>query len=91
MCKLTRYFYNRRMYYAYVLKSKVDGSLYFGSTTDLRQRVISHNKGQVISTKKRKPWHIVWYGSFDTEAKAVSFEKYLKTASGKAFARKRLV
>lgn len=66
-------------------------SLYFGSTKDIKKRLTSHNKGQVTHTKKDKPWCVAWYGAFEGEVEAVAFEKYLKTASGKAFARKRLL
>jgi hypothetical protein len=34
---------------------------------------------------------LVWYSAFSTSEKCSEFEKYLKTASGKAFRNKRLV
>jgi hypothetical protein len=39
---------------------------------------------------KYKPWRLVTYLAFSDEAKAIAFEHYLKTASGRAFANKRL-
>jgi len=84
--------YCQQMYYAYVLRSdESTDQFYFGSTSDLKKRLKAHNSGQSSHTSKYKPWSVVWYGSFASKEKAVAFEKYLKTASGKAFLRKRLL
>jgi predicted GIY-YIG superfamily endonuclease len=79
------------MYFVYILKSLVTGKFYFGLTTDIKKRLAYHNKGTVFSTKKDRPWKIVWYGAFDSMQKAEAFEKYLKSGSGYAFSRKRLI
>jgi putative endonuclease len=44
----------------------------------------------VPHTSKYGPWRIKTYIAFSDEAQAVAFEKYLKSASGRAFAKKRL-
>jgi hypothetical protein len=36
------------------------------------------------------PWQLITYTAFSDVKKAVAFERYLKTASGRAFANKRL-
>lgn len=80
------------MYYAYILKSiNFSNKIYTGSTPDLRQRLKSHNEGSNKHTIKFKPWKIIWYGAFTTRKQAEKFEKYLKSASGIAFKRKRLI
>jgi len=80
------------MYYVYVLRSiKFLNQVYTGSTADLRKRLRSHNEGSNKHTSKFRPWKVVWYGAFSTREKAERFEKYLKTASGIAFKRKRLI
>jgi putative endonuclease len=80
------------MFYAYILRSESDPSrLYHGHTSDLRRRLADHNSGDNVSTRNGRPWVIAWYGAFETEAAAMAFERYLKTASGKAFSRKRLL
>lgn len=80
------------MHYVYVLRSVEEKSrLYFSSTTDLQNRLKAHNAGQSPHTNKYRPWEVVWYASFISTTKAGDFEKYLKTASGKAFLRKRLL
>jgi predicted GIY-YIG superfamily endonuclease len=80
-----------KFFYAYILQS--DGcseKFYSGFTEDLRERLKKHNAGEVSHTAKFRPWHIKTAIAFTTQAKALEFERYLKTASGRAFARKRL-
>jgi len=79
------------MNYTYILLSSKSHIFYFGSTNDLRNRLVLHNSGKVQSTKAHVPWNLVWYGAFQTEKQARDFEVYLKKGSGKAFAYKRLV
>lgn len=80
------------MYYVYVLRSVNSiNQIYTGSTPDLKQRLKSHNEGSNKHTSKFKPWKIIWYSAFETRKQAEKFEKYLKTASGIAFKRKRLI
>ena len=80
------------MYYAYILQSiSHPAKFYYGSTRDLKKRVEVHNRGGNVSTKPNRPWKLVWYGAFEAEATSMDFERYLNTASGKAFARKRLL
>ena len=80
------------MHYAYILRSLSDpDKLYYGSTADLKARFSVHNAGGNVSTKPFRPWELAWYGAFAKKQTAVDFEKYLKTASGKAFAKKRLI
>jgi predicted GIY-YIG superfamily endonuclease len=79
------------MKYVYILECVADPAHhYVGSTDDLRARFKAHNTGKVTHTAKFKPWRISTYLGFSDEARAVAFEKYLKSHSGRAFARKRL-
>jgi len=79
------------MYYTYILKSSKSNILYYGYTRDLRKRFGEHNSGISKATKSYIPWKLAWYCGFPTEKQAKDFELYLKSGSGKAFARKRLV
>jgi predicted GIY-YIG superfamily endonuclease len=63
---------------------------YVGFTEDLQVRLKAHNQGQSTHTAKYKPWDLITYHAFKDRSKALSFEKYLKSHSGKAFANKRL-
>jgi predicted GIY-YIG superfamily endonuclease len=63
---------------------------YIGFSRDLKTRFSAHNNGQSPHTSKFKPWTLVTYLAFRDKSQALSFEKYLKSHSGKAFANKRL-
>lgn len=79
------------MKYVYILQSSTDlERFYVGTTNDLKARLKAHNAGQVPHTSKFKPWTIKTYLAFSNTEQAVAFERYLKTASGRAFAKKRL-
>lgn len=78
------------MKYVYILESRDFDHFYVGLTHDLRERLTKHNAGEVRHTSKYRPWGLKTYVAFNDEAQAVAFEKYLKTASGRAFAKKRL-
>jgi len=79
------------MKYVYILQSDLaDEHFYVGITDDLRARLSKHNNGEVSHTSKFRPWRLKTYVAFADETKAFEFEKYLKSASGRAFAKKRL-
>jgi len=79
------------MYYTYVIESIAEPTHYYaGSTEDLRARIADHNAGRSTHTSKYRPWRLVWYGAFQHRAKAEAFERYLKSASGRAFQKKHL-
>ena len=59
-------------------------------TGDLRARLQKRNAGEVSHTSKFAPWALKTYIAFADEKRAFAFEKYLKSASGRAFAKKRL-
>lgn len=80
------------MHYAYILRSSSHPEkYYYGSTADLKKRLAVHNVGGNVSTNPYRPWVLAWYAGFPSKQTALLFERYLKTASGKAFARKRLI
>lgn len=78
------------MWYVYILKM-ADGEYYVGSTNDLKRRIEDHNKGKEISTKWRLPVILEAYIAVKSEVTARRLEKYLKTSSGKATLRKRIL
>jgi len=57
-----------------------------GITSDLRERLKQHTAGQSPTTAKHRPWRPVVLVSFEDDAKAEAFERYLKFGSGHAFA-----
>jgi predicted GIY-YIG superfamily endonuclease len=79
------------MHYVYLLESEAfGGQRYIGLTTDLKQRLADHNAGKSPRTSKYTPWQLVTYVAFSDIEKARAFERYLKSGSGHAFAKKRL-
>lgn len=78
------------MKYVYILESLNSLHFYVGITDDLRARLTKHNAGEVAHTSKYGPWRLKTYVAFSNEKQAVAFENYLKSASGRAFAKKRL-
>jgi putative endonuclease len=80
-----------RVHYVYLLKSQALASQrYIGVTSDLKKRLAAHNAGKSPHTSKYAPWELVTYIAFSEAQKAETFERYLKSGSGHAFASKRL-
>jgi predicted GIY-YIG superfamily endonuclease len=77
------------MKYVYFLQS-ISGpdKRYVGITTDLNKRLKEHNTGKSSHTTKFKPWKVVVAIRFADDLKAETFEKYLKSGSGHAFAKR---
>ncbi|NOU37006.1 MAG: GIY-YIG nuclease family protein [Kiritimatiellaceae bacterium] len=78
-------------YYVYILQSLSEAeTFYTGYTTDLENRLKKHNSGSVPHTAKHRPWRIKTAIAFTDKQRAVDFEVYLKTHSGRSFVSKRL-
>ena len=78
-----------RFHFVYILTNQdIPPRHYTGMTHDLQARLNYHNAGQCRHTAKFRPWRIDVALSFRSKPKAVAFEKYLKTGSGRAFAKK---
>ncbi|NLD38446.1 MAG: GIY-YIG nuclease family protein [Desulfatiglans sp.] len=78
------------MFYTYVLISEKDGNLYTGFTKNLKVRFEQHNKGQVESTRGRRPMKLIYYEACLNQEDATHREKYLKTYHGKMYIKRRL-
>ena len=79
------------MWYVYIIRSiNFSDQEYTGATADMKRRIAEHNAGKSTHTAKFMPWELVWYCAFRDKHRALDFEKYLKSHSGRAFAKKRL-
>jgi predicted GIY-YIG superfamily endonuclease len=79
------------VHYVYLLTSEaVSDQRYVGVTSDLKTRLADHNAGRSPHTSKFRPWRVVTYVAFSTRAQAETFESYIKSGSGHAFANRRL-
>jgi predicted GIY-YIG superfamily endonuclease len=71
------------------LESKLDSAHYHvGLTENLQQRLAEHNAGKVPHTSKFTAWEIKNAIAFCDREKASAFERYLKSGSGRAFAKR---
>ena len=77
--------------YVYILVSTLDETIHYtGITEDLTARLKEHNQGACIPTRKHRPWRIETSIAFRSKTKARAFERYLKSGSGREFARRHL-
>ncbi len=76
-------------FYVYILQSEINSDrFYVGYTTNIKERLKKHNQKECIHTCKYAPWKLKNYFAFEKKEKAIEFEKYLKSSSGRAFAKK---
>ena len=79
-------------HFVYVLQSTQQTARYYsGLTCDVATRLDVHNSGGSQHTAGLRPWRLVVSLDFSSEPSAVAFEKYLKTGSGRAFAKRHFV
>jgi predicted GIY-YIG superfamily endonuclease len=75
--------------FVYILESvKQPSQYYVGVTSDPLARLRAHNAGLSPHTASHRPWRTLVVIEFDEEAPALAFERYLKTGSGREFARR---
>jgi putative endonuclease len=80
-----------QFFYVYILQSALNlDRFYTGLTDDLPKRLKDHNAGRVLHTAKWKPWRLKAYVALSDRVRAAAFERYLKSASGRAFVKKHL-
>jgi putative endonuclease len=73
----------KRHFYVYTLFSLNDKRLYTGFTTNLRNRLSQHARGEVRSTANRKPLKLIHYDYFINEKDARAREVFLKSGFGR--------
>jgi putative endonuclease len=74
------------MYTVYALYSPTYNKIYIGFTSNIEERLKSHNslatKGYTV---RYRPWILVYSETHESKAGAMSREKQLKTAKGREF------
>lgn len=70
-------------YYVYTLLSLKDKKFYTGLTTNLRNRLQQHARGEVKSTKDRRPLKLIHYEYFIDKDDAKTREIFLKSGFGR--------
>jgi predicted GIY-YIG superfamily endonuclease len=80
------------MHFVYIIVSVSRPDRYYvGLAENVRRRVGHHNQGIVRSTAPFRPWRLRTAVCFSSRSRASEFERYLKTGSGIAFLRRRLL
>ena len=79
-----------KKYYNYVLKSLKDNRFYIGYTANFEKRMKDHKNGQVISTRYRRPFMLMYNKVSFNLASVIHREKYLKTTYGHRYLKNRL-
>ncbi|MDB6017245.1 MAG: excinuclease subunit protein [Pedosphaera sp.] len=78
-------------HYVYTLQSiSFPDKHYTGQTQALHERLAEHNDRKVPYTSKFAPWIIRTATAFRNKERAIAFERYLKSGSGKAFLQRHL-
>ncbi len=70
-------------FYIYTLFSRKDHKLYTGFTTDLKDRLSRHARGEVASISNRRPLKLIHYEYFTNENDAKAREVFLKSGFGR--------
>ena len=77
-------------FYVYVIRSvNYPQTTCVGYTGDSNTRLKAHNLGGFVYTRKNRQWELVVCIVFRDISCARQFERYLKSQSGRAFAKKR--
>jgi predicted GIY-YIG superfamily endonuclease len=78
--------YMSQFFYVDILQSEIEPEhFYTGLTQDLPKRLRAHNSGHIHHSSKWKPWRLKTYIAFSDRSRTAQFERYLKSASSRAF------
>jgi putative endonuclease len=73
------------MYTCYALYSKKFNKHYYGYTSNLLNRFLSHNELGKDWTSKYRPWVLIHTKEFTTKQEAMQYEKWMKTGEGRSY------
>ena len=74
------------MFIVYVLYSEKHNKIYIGYTSNIEQRLLSHNElGTKGYTLRYRPWKLIYTESFLLKLDAMKRERQLKSAKGIEF------
>lgn len=79
-----------KFYYLYIIFSESHQRRYVGFTSDLRNRIAVHNRGNVRSTKSYVPWRLIYYEAHLSRTLARKAELFYKTGQGRRQLKKKL-
>lgn len=76
------------MFGVYIIRSRKDGSLYTGYSSDVKKRFSEHQKGQVYSTADKRPLEILFCELYKNKEDALKRERFFKTGWGRNYIKK---
>ena len=66
-------------YYVYMLKSLDKKNItYVGYTSDIKKRIIIHNRGKGAKFTRGRRWKLIYKEKFSSKKEAISREYYIK-------------
>ena len=77
-------------WFAYILKSKLDGRLYKGMAKDPEERLIGHTSGDTRATMGYWTWTLLHKEEFGSRIEARKREEYFKSGSGREWIKENL-
>lgn len=78
-------------FYAYIIQSEIDGSLYKGHADDVESRLKAHNAGKTRSIKMKIPFKLIYSERFETRPEAIARERYFKSGAGRRWIKKNIL
>ena len=73
------------LYAVYILYSEKFNKHYTGVTSNLPQRIESHNFFGKEWTARYRPWELIFTKVFESKKEALKYELWLKTGIGRDF------
>lgn len=70
------------MFYTYILKSLKDGSYYYGSSSNVEERLKQYNTGKSKYTKGHRPFKIHYFELYQSKKEAIARERFFKSKEG---------
>jgi putative endonuclease len=69
----------------YILFSQQFNKHYTGFSSNLQERLKSHNKLGHDWTARYRPWKLIYTKKFESKQEAIAYQQWLKTGSGRDF------
>jgi putative endonuclease len=73
------------MFTVYILYSSIINQYYVGQTQNIDERLVRHNSGRSLSTKKGKPWTLLYTEIYNSRSEAMLREKAIKKMKSRAY------
>ena len=79
------------MHWVYILENSDDKGWYIGATSDLKKRLIEHQRGHGSRTTSLKDgWRLIYCEGYLNKQDAFGREKFPKSGAGRRFLKKQL-